>query len=274
MLVPGVAGLVVPTAVAYTHLPRSAKTGPRLVDSLGGLLGAHPLGSVVGLQQMRLVEQKSLAYWHLLQWGQHPLQGAPSPCHPEVPQEWHQSGAQEGPLRNHQGGPPRQKSWIIQKEYGSLIYVADSCEELRKAEALDSHCHQVTLCSERELEIIVNFIKPGDRFLEGSTRNRGWGRLGGCHWFGSRLGLGGFGAVLGGRFFGGAGLNLSLWRWGFCWMWCWGSSRGGRLGCSISSSHNSSSSCSKRRARWEGRGFGIAWGQCGCSGTLGRGLQQ
>jgi len=53
-VVPEVAGLGVPTVVSYTHPPGSAEAGPRLVDSLGGLWGAHPLGSVDGLQQTRV----------------------------------------------------------------------------------------------------------------------------------------------------------------------------------------------------------------------------
>jgi len=50
-----VADLEVPTVVMYTHLPGSAKAGPGLVDSLGRLWGAHPLGSVDGLQQTGVV---------------------------------------------------------------------------------------------------------------------------------------------------------------------------------------------------------------------------
>jgi len=80
---------------------------------------------------------------------------------------------------------------------------------------LDSHCCQVTPCSERKLEI-VNLIKPGDWCLKGRAGNRGWRRLRGCCWFSGRLGLVGFGAVLGGGFLGG-GLNLCLWSCGFCW---------------------------------------------------------
>ena len=51
----GVAGLVAPAAVTYAHLPRSAKAGPRVEDSIGGPWGAQSLGSVVGLQQTRVI---------------------------------------------------------------------------------------------------------------------------------------------------------------------------------------------------------------------------
>ncbi len=56
MLVLGVAGLVVPTAVFYSHLPGSAKAEPGVEGSIGKAMGAQSLGSVVGLQQMRVVE--------------------------------------------------------------------------------------------------------------------------------------------------------------------------------------------------------------------------
>jgi len=39
------------TVVSYTYPPGPAKAGPGEVGSLGGLWGAHPLGSVVGLQE-------------------------------------------------------------------------------------------------------------------------------------------------------------------------------------------------------------------------------
>jgi len=42
MLVPGVVGLAVPTAVAYAHLPGSAKAGPGVEDFVGGHGGPVP----------------------------------------------------------------------------------------------------------------------------------------------------------------------------------------------------------------------------------------
>jgi len=53
--------------------------------------------------------------------------------------------------------------------------MVDNCEELGKAEVLDSHYGQVTLCSERKLEIVIDLVNPGDWFLEGRVRNRDWG---------------------------------------------------------------------------------------------------
>ncbi len=53
--------------------------------------------------------------------------------------------------------------------------MVDNCEELGKAEALVSHCCQLTPCSERKLETTIDLVNLGDWFLEGRVRNRDWG---------------------------------------------------------------------------------------------------
>jgi len=47
--------------------------------------------------------------------------------------------------------------------------MADDCEKLHRAETLDSHCSQ--LGDEREVEVIIDLVGPGDWVLEGRVRN-------------------------------------------------------------------------------------------------------
>jgi len=53
--------------------------------------------------------------------------------------------------------------------------MVDSCEELGKAEALDSHYYQVTQRSERKLEIIIDLVNRLVSLREGSGTKAGGG---------------------------------------------------------------------------------------------------
>jgi len=109
MPVPQVAGLAVPTAVAYAYLPRSTKTGPGVEDSIGKAMGAQSLGSVVGLQQTRVVYR----VWHI---GIHDrIRVLFRELHFHVIWRGCRSGVRvvlrrSDPQRNLQGGPPSQRS--------------------------------------------------------------------------------------------------------------------------------------------------------------------
>jgi len=55
MPVPRVVGLVVPTVVAYAHLPGYVKAGPRVEDSIGRAMGGPVPRVCCCLQHMRVV---------------------------------------------------------------------------------------------------------------------------------------------------------------------------------------------------------------------------
>jgi len=96
------------------------------------------------------------------------------------------------------------------EEDSSLIYMVDTGKELGEVEALNCHCIKITLGFDEEDQIVVGFVDPGDRVLESWVQDGGWGRFWSSCWLPSRLGLGGFGALLGLRL-GYSRLGGSLW---------------------------------------------------------------